>query len=316
MITYRTFRNWDPPAIVQLWNSSGLGRGAARSIRVSDLEGLVLSKPYFDPRAITLAEDDGRLVGFVHPGFGATADGSRLSREFGVIALLMVAPTHRRRGIGRELVRRAERHLRSGGSTVIYAGGIYPLDPFYLGLYGGSEMPGILQSDAAAHRLFKSLGYRPVDECLVFQRELAGPVPAAGRQVRSWAHRVEFCMDSQPALADWWSVCQYAALEYADFSLRLRDSGELLARARGWEMYPLHNASDALAVGIVNLEVDAAHRGQRLGTVLMIQILRHCRDIGLTLVEIQTMVRNEPARRLYARLGFREVDRGVVYRAS
>jgi len=316
VITYRTFRNPDPPAIVQLWNSSGMGRGAARAIEVHHLEGLVLAKPYFDPHGITLAEDDGRLVGFVHAGFGAPADGSRSSREFGVIAMLMVAPTHRRRGLGRGLVRRAEQYLRSGGSTVIYAGGIDPLDPFYLGLYGGSEMPGILQSDAAAHRLFQSLDYRPADECLVFQRELSGALPSSDRRVRSWARRVGFRMDAHPPLTDWWSACRYAALEYADFSLRLNRTGEVVARARGWEMYPLQNTWNAQAVGIVNLEVNESHRGRRLGTCLMIQILRHCRDIGLTLVEIQTMARNEPARRLYARLGFREVDRGVVYRAN
>ena len=77
MITYRSFRNWDPPTLVALWNSGVSGRGAARAIDVQDLDRLVLSKPYFDPQGITLAQDDGRPVGFVHAGFGTSRSEER-----------------------------------------------------------------------------------------------------------------------------------------------------------------------------------------------------------------------------------------------
>lgn len=315
MITYRSFRNWDPPTLVALWNSSIAGRGAAHSIEVADLDRLVFSKPYFDPRGITIAEEDGHPVGFVHAGFGANDQG-QLCRDYGVIAMLVVTPTHRRRGIARELVRRAEDYLRANGSTVIYAGSMHPLDPFYLGLYGGSELPGILKSDAAAHPLFQSLGYRAVDECLVMQLSLDRPLVLTDQKCRAWARRVEFRVNSDPPAADWWKACQFASLDHAYFELRLKEGGAMVARARGWEMDPMQKTWHSQAVGIVDMQVEPEYRGQGLGTYFTAQILKHYRENGLTLAEVQAMTRNQAACRLYQRLGFQEVDRGVIYRAE
>lgn len=315
MITFRSFRNWDPPALVELWNASVSGRGAAHSIEVADLDRLVFSKPYFDPQGITIAQDDGQAVGFVHAGFGANDEG-QLSRDYGVIAMLVVAPTHRRRGIARELVQRAEQYLRAAGSSVIYAGSMHPLDPFYLGLYGGSELPGILKSDTTAHQLFNSLGYKAVDECLVMQLPLNRALAVTSARIRSWTRRVDFAVNSEPTPPNWWSACKFSSFEHCAFELRLREGGQVVARARAWEMYPLQRTWNSDAVGIIDVQVDPQYRSQGLGTYLMTQVLRHYRDNGLTLAEIQTMARNQAACRLYERLGFQEVDRGVIYRAE
>jgi ribosomal protein S18 acetylase RimI-like enzyme len=315
VITYRSFRNWDPPALVRLWNASISSRGAAQCIEVSDLDRLVFSKPYFDPRGVTLAEDDGRAVGFIHAGFGANDEG-QLSRDYGVIAMLVVAPSHRRHGIARELVRRAEEYLRAGGSSVIYAGSMHPLDPFYLGLYGGSELPGILKSDSTAHPFFISLGYKPVDECLVMQLPLNRALVLTDPRSRSWARRVDFVVNSDPTDRNWWVACKFSALDHSAFELRLRENSNVVARARAWEMYPLQRTWNAEAVGIIDVHVELQYRAQGLGSYLMAQVLKHYRDNGLTLAEIQTMARNQAACRLYRRLGFQEVDRGIIYRSE
>jgi len=316
VITYRTFRNWDPPTLVELWNASVSSRGAARRIEVQDLDCLVFSKPYFDPKGIILAEEGDRAIGFVHAGFGASDEQGQLNRRFGVIAMLVVHPDHRRHGVARELVRRAEAYLHAGGSTVIYAGSMHPLDPFYLGLYGGSELPGILKSDVAANQLFQSLGYRAVDECLVMQRDLAGPLVITDPRAKAWTRQAEFEVSPQPAPHDWWTACRYASLEFSDFSVRLKSTGQIAARARGWEMYPVQKSWGVEAVGIVDVQVEDEYRRQGVGTFLMIQILRHYRENGLMLAEVQTMARNTVACRLFQRIGFREIDRGIIYRAE
>ena len=316
MITYRNFCNWDPPALVELWNSSLSGRGVARDIGVQDLDRLVFSKPYFDPKGLILAQDGDELIGFAHAGFGASGHGMTVSREYGVIAMLMVAPGYRRQGIGRGLVGRAERYLRGMGSSVIYAGSIHPLDPFYIGLYGGSELPGILRSNQVAHHLFRALGYRAVDECVVYQKKLERPIGMTYVRARTWARHVEFHVELQAVQDCWWSACRYSCLDNISFEARLRSTGESVAKAVGWEMYPLEKSWGVDAVGIVDVEVIPQYRNRGIGLFLMTHVLRHYRGYGLPLAEVQTMDRNTAARKLYLRLGFQEVDRGVVYRAE
>ena len=96
----------------------------------------------------------------------------------------------------------------------------------------------------------------------------------------------------------------------------MRSTDQVLARATGWEIFPLEKSWGADAVGIVGVEVEPEFRRQGIGVLLVTQILRHYRDNGLTLAEVQTMARNQAARKLYHRLGFEEIDRGVVYRAG
>ena len=106
------------------------------------LEELVLAKPYFDNQGLILAVDGETAVGFVHAGFGPSDDYSGLSTQLGVTCMLMVREPYRGRGIGSNLLSLSEKYLRGRGAQVLYGGGIHPLDPFYLGLYGGSELPG------------------------------------------------------------------------------------------------------------------------------------------------------------------------------
>ena len=72
------------------------------------------------------------------------------ARVFGVLSLIAVRPSHRRQGIGTGLLLRCEAYLRSAGATTLGAGRMFPHNPFYFGLYGGSEASGVLESDKAA----------------------------------------------------------------------------------------------------------------------------------------------------------------------
>jgi RimJ/RimL family protein N-acetyltransferase len=135
-------------------------------------------------------------------------------------------------------------------------------------------------------------------------------------KARSWSHKTRFVANSDAVASSWWSACQYASLEHVDFALCLKPSAQVIAQARGWEMYPLQKAWEAEAVGIVDLQVAPEFRRQGLGTYFLVQILKYYRDCGATLAEAQTMTRNLAARRLFARVGFQDIDSGVVYRSQ
>src|SRR5438270_13867147 len=69
---FRSFRNTDPPGLVEVWNDALTGRGTVRLRNSSPLERCTLSKLYFDPEGLIVAIEEGvnRCVGFVHAGFG------------------------------------------------------------------------------------------------------------------------------------------------------------------------------------------------------------------------------------------------------
>jgi GNAT superfamily N-acetyltransferase len=317
VIRVRPFRNPDPPALADVWRSQPPQRGLAQPMSARVLESLVFSKPYFDRLGLHVAEDDeGRIVGFAHAGFGPSEDLSTLSTEMGVTCLLLVAADQPYDETAGPLLEASETYLRSRGAKLLYAGGVYPLNPFYLGLYGGSELPGVLDSDARTLAFYRSRGYQPADRVAVMQRELAGFRPAVDRtqmQVRR-SHKIEAVLD--PPSRSWWDACTFGHTERTRFDLLPRAGEEPAATVTYWHIEPLASSWGVHAVGVLDLEVSAAHRRRGLATFLLGESLRQLQSHGVTLVEAQTMERNTAAFNLYQKLGFQQVDAGTVLRKS
>src|SRR4051812_42579357 len=177
-IKYRVYRNTDTPALALLWNQAAVARGCAVVTKPSVLETHLFAKPWFDPRGIILAvQDGGQVVGAVIAGFGASADGQKLDNSRGVVALLMVHPDHRRQGIGRGLLDQAERYLIEHGTRDARVGTTWERTPYGWGIVGGSRPAGVLQSNTGVHEFLLARGYRQSEHYHVLERDLSRPVP-------------------------------------------------------------------------------------------------------------------------------------------
>jgi ribosomal protein S18 acetylase RimI-like enzyme len=314
VIRYRTFRNSDPPYLADIWRSQPPGRALAQPMTTETFEQLVLAKPYFENAGLIIATDDDLPVGFAHAGFGPTDDQQGLSRMFGTTCLVMVRANYQRRGIGAELIARSEQYLQAQGAKVLYGGPIYPLNAFYLGVYGGSELPGVLDSARRAQERFAAQGYRPIDRVLVLQRDLAGFRPPVDRQLMQARRRAGIEAIDDPPARTWWEACTYGGFESTRFEMRNRADGQLIASTVAWNIQPLGASWGVHAAGLRDLEVAESHRRQGLGVCLLGEVFRHLQARGFTLVEAQTMEHNQAAQRLYAKLGFQLVDQGTVFR--
>ena len=73
--------------------------------------------PGIMPLVYFVAEDSGVIVGFVEVGLRSTADGCDWARAVGYIEGWYVAESHRRRGVGAQLVAAAENWAREQGCT-------------------------------------------------------------------------------------------------------------------------------------------------------------------------------------------------------
>src|SRR5438094_2637034 len=286
---FRSFRNTDPPGLVEVWNDALTGRGAVRLRNSSPLERCTLSKLYFDPEGLMVAIEEAanRCVGCVHAGFGSNPQGTGLDYEAGVTTLLAVHTTHRRRGIGTELLRRSEEYLRSRGATKLYAGPLAPVNPFYFGLYGGCELPGFLVSDPMAEPFLTKHGYRVNRTVRVLHRRLSTPLKVFDPRFVGLRQRFEFCEDAVSRLGSWWQYSLFNGTEGRVFTLLDRATNTYVALATVWEMDGFSFRWSVPAAGVAEWFVQRELRGQGLGKYLMTQVLRKAQEELLEVVEVQ-----------------------------
>jgi ribosomal protein S18 acetylase RimI-like enzyme len=316
VIHYRTFRNTDPPALVDLWNSCFVERGAAALRGSTLLEYFVFAKPYFDPAGLILAcADDDRPVGFGLAGFGSSADGTRLDPSTGVLCLLGVHPSYRRKGIGAELLRQLEAYQRQHGAQQLLAGPLGNVSPFLFGLYGGSQSAGFLDSEPLARKFLERNGYSVHQTSLVYQRTLDKPISVADG--RFHAHRNNLEIHAGPYhQAGWWRECVLGPIELHDYRLRDKASQAVLGHATLWEMETFSARWNDHAIGFVDLEILPERRRQGLARFLMAQLLRYLQDQFFSLVELQVKEDNLAGINLLRGLGFELIDSGHSYRKA
>jgi len=314
VIHYRSFRNDDPPALLDLWNDAFIGRGAVRLGNSAPLDSYVFAKPYFDPAGLILALDDDMHVGFAHAGFGANATEAAVSTAVGVTCAVAVRTPYRRRGIGSELLRRCETYLTERGAITLTAGQHAPLNPFYFGLYGGSELPGFLASDLGAEPFLTRKGYQAAENILVFQRRLERLPSAVDGRFTALRKRYEPETVPRKGAATFWQECVAGPIDFLEFRLSEKVTGQMVARAYVWEMEGFRWRWNEPAVGIVHLQVREDVRRQGLGKLLFTQMLRQVQEQYFTLAEVQVAETNVPAVQLLLGLGFNQVDVGHTYR--
>jgi aminoglycoside 6'-N-acetyltransferase I len=109
--------------------------------------------PGIMPLVYFVAEDGtGAVVGFVEVGLRSTADGCDWSRAVGYIEGWYVAGSHRRRGVGAQLIAAAENWAREQGCT---------------------EMASDTQSDnAQSLQAHLRLGYEIAERSILFRKSL------------------------------------------------------------------------------------------------------------------------------------------------
>ncbi|MCI0638739.1 MAG: GNAT family N-acetyltransferase [Gemmataceae bacterium] len=309
MVQYRTFRNTDPPHLVEVWNEAFPGRGAVQLQNSTPLESFVFAKPIFDPEGLIVAEEDGVLLGFGHAGM-AHCDASP---HVGVICMLGMRPSVRGRGVGTEILRRCEDYLGRRGATTIYAGPHWPYNPFYLGLYGGCDSPGFLTSDSFAEQFLTKHGYKVVRRTLVLQRVLDQAVRII--DTRFAPHRQRFQVHIRPprAFDDYWQECVLGFLEPVEVALVDRQKEKTAARTWHWEMEGFSRRWNRPAVGILGFEVAPEWRRQGVGKFLLSNVLRQVQEQFFEIVEVHLQDNNQHAIQFVKSLAFEHVDTGQVF---
>lgn len=299
-----------------LWHASRLSRGAAGGFSCDAFELLNFAQRYFDRDGLILAVDEETkdVVGMVHAGFGPNEAHSDIDHGVGVICLVLVRPDFRRLGVGRELVRRAEEYLTSRGAETLFAGPAAPFDPFYVGLYGGSQPSGFLESDPDAAPFATAVGYEPVERFAVMQRDLQSGRDPMSFKVVTIRRKTELGMAGAPENPTWWWMTRYGRLDSLRFLLVPKTGGAPLAGVTvlGLDLY-LPKWQERV-IGLTDLTVPEDQRRKGYGQALLLELSKRLREELVNKLEAHVSESNPSAIRVFETSGFSRVDTGVVYR--
>lgn len=316
MIEYRSFLNSDPPAIAEIWRSQSPSPVLMQPMTAATLDEFVFSKPYFDREGLILALDDNKPIGFVHAGFGVSADCSALDKTQGVTAMLLVAPRHDSAAIAGDLLAASESYLCRHGATKLAGGGTDLLAPFYFGLYGGSGLPGVLLSDQQLIAVYEANGYQREAHCDVFRRDLAAFRPPVNRDLMHVRRQYQLGQADDPLPAHWWDGCAFGHTDRMRFLLTEKSGHSPVAEASFWDIEPLASSWRVHAMGLVSFQISQDHRSSVVATFFLGEILRQLGSYGTTLVEIQAKHGESLLADAGRKLGFEPFDQGFQFSKS
>jgi ribosomal protein S18 acetylase RimI-like enzyme len=316
VIEYRSFLNTDSPWLVDIWRQQPSFRGQISSINRSLLDHQVFGKPYFDSRGLIVAVmREGQSVfpiGFVHAGFDARSDLSDLDFETGIVSVIKVIPGLWQEEVADQLFARALQYLRQSGSKRVHCGSHFPHAPFYMGLYGGSQIPGLLAEDTVAIDAALRAGFEVDDKIIVMERGLMGFRTIVDREQMALRRRYQINAVADPMETSWWESCTLGMAERDRFSVYDKANQNVCGSVQFWDMQPLASSYGVMARGMHDLNVPEEMRRGGIATFLVGESLRHLMQQGVGLVEAQTLESDQPAIGVFRKLGFEEVGRGLL----
>lgn len=312
-VTFRKFHNFDPPEVLRLWRWAGLGRGAVKPSLVDVFELTVFSLPYFDPEGLILAECDGKAVGYVHAGFAINSEQNALDQSTGLICALIVHPDYRRRGIGTELLAKAEEYLKARGATKLIAGGGFKRDPFYVGLYGGIRHSGFLESDPMAKPFFEKHNYGSLEQYGIFQRDYAKGSDPINFRLVTIRRRFELRIRELEKNLSWWWVSRFGKFDALRFELVSKSDQQALAGVTVIGMDLFISAWQQRFIGLIDLFVDHDERRKGYGQALLVEVARRMRQESIDGAEMHIPLSSDMLQPLMKVSDFTQVDTAETF---
>jgi GNAT superfamily N-acetyltransferase len=197
---------------------------------------------------------------------------------------------------------------------VLYGGGLHPLNPFYVGLYGGSEVPGVLDSDTVTREVLAARGYQEIQRTTLLQRELGGFESLVDRRQMQVRRQMLVEVTSDAPTRTWWDACIMGEFELTRFDLVPRSGGAAIASATFRSLESGVAAPGGRAAGLLSISVEESHRRRGLAVFLLSEAFRQFLRQGIVRVEAQARQDETLVLQMMQKLGFRQINQGGVWR--
>lgn len=302
----RSCESSDVRALADVWNMSLASGPNFVRLTEADIGRRVTDQPSFDPSGLMVAVREKKVVGFVHFGFRTNAwfrpSERRIDYGEGHIYALVAPPGDR--SLLETLLETALSRLSKEGArrVLLSPSWLHGSQPFYNGIAGAYEMPGLDATRREVRELASAWGFSPIAEYGTPELDLADR-----------AHMSEL----EEQAASLWERARESGLERQEHpagcaffpgrrAVELTRGRETVATAAygPWEEYAREYGLRMF--GITGVEVAPRWRGRGLGKLVMVKALEAAAAAGAERVHLHVFRQNEPAWELYHRaLGFR-----------
>jgi ribosomal protein S18 acetylase RimI-like enzyme len=187
------------------------------------------------------------------------------------------------------------------------------ISPFYLGLYGDGDLPGVLDSDAVRRDLYESSGYQAIERRLVFGRDLRDYRPPVDRGQVQYRRQMIVDVTHDPLPATWWEACTVGDFEVSRYDLIPRGSRSPLASLTVRDSQPAGFFQSGRGVDLMEIHVNQEYRRRGLATYLLQEAFRQLTRQGVSHVTGQVAEANEVGIGLYKKLGLQQVNQATVF---
>ena len=314
-IHFRHFKNTDPPGILAIWQRCAHCLGPPRNITYEVFEQMVFGKLHFDYAGFFVALDDEKIVGFAHASFGPSADSDSLDYSTGVICLVLIDPDWPDPApLANELVKSCEEYLVKSGAKIIYGGCVRPANPFYLGLYGGSEPPGVLEDDHLAIKAFQSTGYAHVDSTQGYEIDLREFRPAMNVKIAQIRRQVELAAELDAVPRNWWEALTLGNHEIVRVTAKERKTEALISVATLRFMDPTCRGVVGDVCGLMDIRVAPPWREKGLASHVLSESFRRMAENNIVRLDAQAHDSNEPLNALLQAMKMEKTSRGLIFR--
>jgi hypothetical protein len=212
-----------------------------------------------------------------------------------------------------ELLGAAEDYLCRRGATQIYGGCQFPFNPFYLGVYGSSDVPGVLATDLEFLSLLSGAGYRQQSRRTLWRRTLAGFRAPVDRQWMQVRRRFVAAPPRDVLPENWWDACVWAHHDWTRCDLTLAGGGEPVISATLWDVEPLARDWGLQTVGLVRLDDTPEARDEGLSGFLLGEVMRQYQTQGYAAIEAQAAATDASLAEILTKLGLENYDEATLW---
>ena len=177
MISVRYFRNYDAPAVAQLWSARRRELGGDPPVSQTAMEVIVLGRSYFSAKNLLIAESEGATVGYAH--WVLSAENPRTS----VIAGIATTSAANRDQIAQSLIDKVVEESKSAAAAEVLLGQAPEHWTGYAGLDRCGTGSGIAQNDSNTRRWAEQNRFVPARELVSHTLLLASYRPAFDREL-------------------------------------------------------------------------------------------------------------------------------------